>query len=47
MHWREVHHKPRLRGEPFGDVFTMMGTDIVTDKMNRLDVLGNLLVQVC
>ena len=46
MHGREVHHKPRMLGEPSGDVFAMMRTDIVTYQMNRPDVLSNLLIQV-
>ena len=46
MHGCEVHHKPRMLGEPSGDVFAMMRTDIVTDQMNRPDVLSNLLIQV-
>jgi hypothetical protein len=46
MHWREVHHKSRMPGQPSGDIFAMMRTDMVTDQMNRPDVRGNLLVQV-
>ena len=46
MHGREGHHKTRLRGEPLGDGLTMRRPDIVTDKMTRPDVLGNLLIHV-
>src|SRR5215207_2164806 len=46
MYGCEVHHKPRMLGEPLGDVFAMMRTDIVTHQMDRPDVLSNLPVQV-
>ena len=46
MHGCEVHHKPRMLGEPSGDVFAMMRTDMVTDQMKRPDVLSTLLIQV-
>jgi hypothetical protein len=42
VHWREVHHKTRMIGEPSGDFCTMMCTNVVTHEMNGLDVLGDL-----
>jgi Bacterial regulatory protein, Fis family len=46
VHGREVHHKPRVRGEPSGDFFSVMRTHIVTHEMNRPDVGGNLPIQM-
>src|SRR5512132_2207059 len=46
MYGCEVHHKPRMRGEPLGDVLAMMHTDMVTHQMDRPDVLSHLPVQV-
>jgi hypothetical protein len=44
MHRGEVHDKSRMLGEPSGDFFSMMRTDIIADEMNRPNVRGNLLV---
>src|SRR5919197_2195685 len=45
MHGREVHDETRMLGEPFADFFPVMGTNIVTHKMNRPDLLVNLPIQ--
>ena len=45
MHGREVHDETRMLGEPFADVFPMMGPDVITHEMNRSDLLVNLPVQ--
>jgi hypothetical protein len=41
-----MNDKPWMIGEPSGHFFPMMCTNIVTHKMNRLDGLSNLSVQV-
>jgi hypothetical protein len=46
MHRGEVHHKARMIGDPPGDVFAMMGADIIAYEMNRPDGFSNLAVQV-
>src|SRR4030095_10688555 len=46
MHGCEVPHKPRMRGEPAGDVLAMMRTDMVSDQMNPPAGLSHLLIQV-
>ena len=46
MHGREMYHKPGVLHDPFGDFFAMMGADIITYEMNRLDGFRNLPVQV-
>jgi hypothetical protein len=44
MHRGEVHDKSRMLGEPSGDFFSMMRTDMIADEMNRPNVRGHLLV---
>jgi hypothetical protein len=46
MHRREMADKARMLGEPSGDLFSMMRTDVITHAMNRPNVLGNLLVHM-
>lgn len=45
MHGREVQDETQMLGEPWADCFSMMGTDIVIHKVNRVDLLVNVPVQ--